>query len=107
MNLLINNSEYEVLFVEPDSPFLRNGECLGMCYTTTKIIAINDRLKHQQDVLRHEITHAVIYEYLAVDAVWNTEKVCEFIQRYYRIIEELVSRAYNRPLGYGDGGHND
>lgn len=90
----INNSLYDVHFVEPNHAGLRNGEALGTCSTTNKEIYINKELKNKKDILRHEITHAVIYEYLQVDFVWNEEHVCEFMQRYYKIIDDLVNEVY-------------
>ena len=86
----INNSLYDVYFVEPNHAGLQNGSALGLSSSTNKEIYVNRNLKNKQDILRHEITHAVIYEYLQVDFTWNEEHVCEFVQRYYKIIEDLV-----------------
>jgi hypothetical protein len=36
----------------------------------------------------------VIYEFLGTETVWNEEKVCEFYERYYQILEDLVAQIY-------------
>ena len=90
--LQINNCIYDVYFVEQNHVGLQHGKALGTCSSTNKEIFINKDIKNKRDILRHEVTHAVIYEYLQVDFTWTEENVCEFVQRYYKIIEDLVNQ---------------
>ena len=89
----INNNYYTIEFTNAQNPSLQGGEALGLCNTTSKVIFISKDLSNKQDILRHEIVHAVLYEYLSVDITWTSEKVCEFYQRYYQIIEDLVNQV--------------
>jgi hypothetical protein len=92
--LKINNSTYTVEFVDGQNHSLSEGKYLGVCYTTSKHIFVSQVVPNKRVILRHEIAHAVIYEFLGTETVWNEEKVCEFYERYYQILEDLVAQIY-------------
>ena len=68
----------------------------GLAYFKRKSIYIDEELKpeHKIEVLRHEITHAVIFETQFVETKKYTEEdVCDLIGTYGEIICELANEA--------------
>lgn len=88
----INNSKYSISFVEPNDNNLRENN--GLCNTQTKEIFIDVSLKNLRETIIHEITHAIIYEYL-LEQEWNEEKVALFVGKYFDTIKRILGEIEN------------
>lgn len=78
MTIKINLATYTVEFRYLSSHEL-NGENKGSCNKDTKQIFIAKDYPDTKATIRHEITHAVINEFLLGRFEWNEEYVCEFV----------------------------
>lgn len=86
---------YEVPSTDPNL-LLNGAESWGLTYFKSKTIYIDQGLKpeHKIEVLRHEITHAVIFETQFVSANKYTEEdVCDLMGTYGEIICRLAEEA--------------
>lgn len=92
------NSDWRVSLVDPDSLGLQtsNGQNWGTTQYVTKDIYINNEL-HENDideVLIHELTHALLSETQIKDAhKYSEEDVCELMGMYARIIVDLADKV--------------
>lgn len=93
MQVQINQALYTIDFVNKGTHQLQG--CLGICNTHTKQIFISDNLPNMKATLRHEVTHAVISEYMLDNVEWNEEAVASFVEKYLTIIEDIVIRVFS------------
>lgn len=93
ITIKINLATYTVEFRYLSSNEL-NRQSKGVCNTDTKQIFIAKDYPDITSTIRHEITHAVINEYLLGEFQWNEEYVCEFVEKYSTLIEELTNRVF-------------
>lgn len=90
MQLTILGTRYTVNYTSAEEcPYLKNQD--GVCDTSTKTIYIDkmdradiqskgDLIKYRQQVLRHEIIHAYLYESgLDICANWATEEMVDWL----------------------------
>lgn len=101
--IVINGIRWDIILVSPSNPKLQmpnNKQALGCCDNFSHIIYINRDLegKKMKEVLRHEITHAVIYGYNISLTPREEETVVEIVTNYGRKINRLVNRAYKQIL---------
>ena len=66
--IVINGEIWRILLVPPNHPQLRRTDgslTIGACNTWLKTIYISNELSHDftENVLAHELTHAVLYSY--------------------------------------------
>lgn len=92
------NADWRINLVDPDSPGLQtsNGQNWGTTQYVTKDIYINNEL-HESDideVLIHELTHALLSETQIKDAhKYSEEDVCELMGMYARVVVDLADKA--------------
>ena len=97
--IIINGIRWNLLLVLSSNPALQmphGKQALGCCDNFTHIIYINKELpkKKIKEVLRHEITHAVIYSHNISLTPREEETVVEVITKYGRKINRLTNKAY-------------
>lgn len=96
--LPIRNSDWRINLVDPDSQGLRTDDSQnwGMTHYMTKDIYINNEL-HKDDideVLIHELTHAVLSETQIKEShKYSEEDVCDLMGKYARVIIDLADKA--------------
>lgn len=98
MKLLINNFEYELLFVNWNDENLKvedNDYRSGMTNFKEKRIYIANNLNKESlnYTLKHEITHAIIDSYGMLQIEWNDEIVADFMAIYGSILEALFCKV--------------
>lgn len=95
MKLKINTAEYEVKEVLSSDTVLSMPNYKGLCDKDNKKIYISSDLPNKRETLIHEITHAMIYEYLGYEKgiEWDEEKVCQFVERYIDKILGLLEKV--------------
>lgn len=103
--IIINGVEWQIKFVSPFNPHLYTSsgtKALGCCDSYNKIIYISKFLNPIQlkIVLRHELTHAVIYSYDISMTKREEEKVAQVISYYGEEIIDLTKEIYNKRKGY-------
>lgn len=89
---------YEVTTDDPKLTF-KGTTALGMTYYMTQSIYIDKALTkdHKIEVIRHEITHAVIFEtQFAENKKYSEEDICELIAIYGKVICDLADKVYNK-----------
>lgn len=102
MRVNVNDVEWSIIFVEPNSNDLRRDDgsiTLGVCDSNVKCIFISNALRGSlyEKVLIHELTHAWIFSYGIYLTLDQEEFVCEFVSNYGRGIlsmaDELISAS--------------
>lgn len=98
--ILPTEKTWTVYEVPPTDPNLKTGDSSnwGLTYFKDKDIYIDGDLKpeHKIEVLRHEITHAVIFETQFTEVKKYTEEdVCDLVGTYGKIICELADKVMN------------
>ena len=88
----ILGTPYDLVFIPDDSPCFEDKECDGYIDVTTKQITIAifepdknsvaNLDEYQKQIMRHEITHAFLYE----SGLWGNSNACE----YWALNEEMV-----------------
>lgn len=71
----------------------------GMTWYREKSIYIDKELPKDQkiDTIRHELTHAVIFEtQFAHNKKYNEEDLCDLMGIYGKIINDLADKVYNK-----------
>lgn len=102
--IVINGVEWQIKFVSPFNPHLHtssNSQALGCCDSYDKVIYINKILNPIQlkIVLRHELTHAIIYSYDINMSRKEEERLAHFISYYGEEIVDLSKQVYNERKG--------
>lgn len=97
--IVINGVRWNIILVSSSNPQLQmpnNKVALGCCDIFNHLIYINKKLKgnKMKEVLRHEITHAIIYGYDISLTPREEEAVVEIVARYGKKIVRLADRAY-------------
>lgn len=105
--IIINGIRWDLLLVPPSNPALQmphGKQALGCCDNFTHIIYINKELSKRKikEVLRHEITHAVIYSHNISLTPREEETVVEVVTKYGRKINGLTNKAYKEIKNRGD-----
>lgn len=101
----INGVKWQIKFISPFNPNLYTSsgtKALGCCDSYDKIIYISKYLNPIQlkIVLRHELTHAVIYSYDISMTKREEEKVAQVISYYGEEIIDLTNQIYKKKKGY-------
>ena len=89
---------YEVPANDPKLSY-KGSPAWGLTYYKIKSIYIDKELAkdHKLEVIRHELTHAVIFEtQLSEHKKYNEEDMCELVARYGKIIVELAEKVSNK-----------
>lgn len=100
----INGVEWQIKFISPFNPNLytsSGAKALGCCDNYNRVIYINKYLNPIQlkIVLRHELTHAVIYSYDISMSRQEEEKVAHIISYYGEEIIDLTKQIYKKNQG--------
>lgn len=85
----------EFLVPEDDRLKLKGSDCAGICWTTHKKIYIDKTLteKTMRNVIRHELTHAYIYDTQCYQPTkFDQEFLAEFVGIYGEMIILLTDR---------------
>lgn len=95
MNFVVNNQEWELKFVKPNSKDLMRSDgsiTIGMTDNNKKTVFINNRLKGRlkDKVLCHELTHVFAFEYDYNIFIEVEEIVADFMSLYGRDIIYLL-----------------
>lgn len=103
--IVINGVEWQIKFVSPFNSHLyisSKFKALGCCDSYDKIIYISKFLNPIQlkIVLRHELTHAIIYSYDISMTKREEEKVAQVISYYGEEIIDLTKKIYKKEKGY-------
>lgn len=81
MNIKIKDTMYRILKVDSNHEEI-NDYYFGKTDLYHKIIWLDKNYVNIKEVLYHEITHAIIFEYGFENIKWNEEQVCIFISKY-------------------------
>ena len=95
MKFTVNNQDWQVVFVKPNSKDLMrsdNSITLGMTDNNTKTIYINNKLNDYMTdkVLCHELCHVFAFEYNYFMDIQTEEIVADFMSLYGREIIYLL-----------------
>lgn len=99
MKFTVNNQEWNLVFVKPNSSDLMrsNGSItIGMTDNNTKSVYINNRLNNYMTdkVLAHELCHVFCFSYDIYMPIEQEEYLADWISRYGRelvyLLDELM-----------------
>ena len=95
MNFTVNNQEWKLIFVKPNSRNLMrsNGSItIGMTDNNTKTVYINNRLNSSMTdkVICHELAHVFAFEFDYFMSLETEEIVADFMSLYGRDIVYLL-----------------
>ena len=95
MRFIVNNQEWELEFVKPNSKELMRSDgsiTIGMTDNNKKTVFINNKLKGRlkDKVLCHELTHVFAFEYDYEIPIEVEEIVADFMSLYGRDIIYLL-----------------
>lgn len=93
--LIINGIIWRVILVNPYHPMLRRPDgfyTIGSCCNNNHTIYINEMLNEQmkRKVLRHEITHAVLFSYNILLDIDDEETFADLVATFG---EEIIETA--------------
>lgn len=83
----INNSIYSIHLVSSNNNNLR--EQTGLINPVTKEIFVDMYVPNAREILIHELSHAMIEEYLP-DVTWNEENVALFFGKYFDKVNAIL-----------------
>lgn len=91
----LNNLEWKIIEVNVLNRNLIVSEkaCFGVTNYDEKTIYLDETMKddRKEQVLRHELTHAVIHSYLIENKEnYSEENVCDFVAQYGNLICKLA-----------------
>lgn len=97
----INHVKYDIIETTDDNyvNITSNGESiLGLCDNANRKIYIHKNLDFPSKVktLRHELMHAIIYEYGFSKETYSEEDVCNLFGTYEKLIDDLVFEYADR-----------
>lgn len=95
MTFVVNNKEWELVFVKPSSRQLMRSDgsiTIGMTDNNTKTVYINNRLNGAltDKVICHELTHVFAFEFGYYMPIETEEIVADFMSLYGRNIIYLL-----------------
>ena len=95
MKFTVNNQEWNLVFVKPNSKNLMRSDgsiTIGMTDNNTKSVYINDRLNDYMTdkVICHELTHVFAFEFDYYMDIETEEIVADFMSLYGRKIVYLL-----------------
>lgn len=99
MKFTVNNQEWNLVFVKPNSRNLMRSDgsiTIGMTDNNTKSVYINDRLNDYMTdkVICHELTHVFAFEFDYYMDIETEEIVADFMSLYGRnivyLLDELI-----------------
>ena len=95
MTFIVNNQEWKLLFVKPNSKELMRSDgsiTLGMTDNNVKIVFVNNRLNDYMTdkVICHELTHVFAFEFDYYMDIETEEIVADFMSLYGRNIILLL-----------------
>lgn len=95
MNFIVNNQEWRLLFVKPNSKELMRSDgsiTLGMTDNNVKTVFVNNRLNDYMTdkVICHELTHVFAFEFDYYMDIETEEIVADFMSLYGRNIILLL-----------------
>lgn len=95
MNFIVNNQEWRLLFVKPNSKELMRSDgsiTLGMTDNNVKTVFVNNRLNDYMTdkVICHELTHVFAFEFDYYMDIETEEIVADFMSLYSRNIILLL-----------------
>ena len=95
MTFIVNNQEWKLLFVKPNSKELMRSDgsiTLGMTDNNVKTVFVNNRLNDYMTdkVICHELTHVFAFEFDYYMDIKTEEIVAEFMSLYSRNIILLL-----------------
>ena len=95
MKFIVNNQEWELVFVKPNSKNLMRSDgtiTIGMTDNNTKTVYINNRLhSYMADkVLAHELCHVFCFSYEIYMPIEQEEYLADWISRYGRELVYLL-----------------
>ena len=95
MTFIVNNQEWRLLFVKPNSKELMRSDgsiTLGMTDNNVKTVFVNNRLNDYMTdkVICHELTHVFAFEFDYYIDIETEEIVADFMSLYSRNIILLL-----------------
>lgn len=95
MTFIVNNQEWKLLFVKPNSKELMRSDgsiTLGMTDNNVKTVFVNNRLNDYMTdkVICHELTHVFAFEFDYYMDIETEEIVADFMSLYSRNIILLL-----------------
>ena len=95
MTFVVNNQEWELMFVKPSSSQLMRSDgsmTIGMTDNNTKTVYINNRLNDYMTdkCLAHELCHAFCFSYDIYMPIEQEEYLADWISRYGRELVYLL-----------------
>ena len=95
MTFIVNNQEWKLLFVKPNSKELMRSDgsiTLGMTDNNVKTVFVNNRLNDYMTdkVICHELTHVFAFEFDDYMDIETEEIVADFMSLYGRNIILLL-----------------
>lgn len=95
MTFIVNNQEWKLLFVKPNSKELMRSDgsiTLGMTDNNVKTVFVNNRLNDYMTdkVICHELTHVFAFEFGYYMDIETEEIVADFMSLYGRNIILLL-----------------
>ena len=95
MTFIVNNQEWKLLFVKPNSKNLMRSDgsiTLGMTDNNVKTVFVNNRLNDYMTdkVICHELTHVFAFEFDYYMDIETEEIVADFMSLYGRNIILLL-----------------
>ena len=95
MTFIVNNQEWRLLFVKPNSKELMRSDgsiTLGMTDNNVKTVFVNNRLNDYMTdkVICHELTHVFAFEFDYYMDIKTEEIVADFMSLYSRNIILLL-----------------
>ena len=95
MTFIVNNQEWKLLFVKPNSKDLMRSDgsiTLGMTDNNVKTVFVNNRLNDYMTdkVICHELTHVFAFEFDYYMDIETEEIVADFMSLYGRNIILLL-----------------
>lgn len=108
--------KWEIKLVQPHDPLLwvNNTARIGCTWPMTRQIAISNELNDDnfEDVLAHELVHAVISETAFSDPKeYDEEHLANFYQNFHRLLEKTLNDAMDlykcakQPLSFEESEH--
>ena len=99
MTFIVNNQEWKLLFVKPNSKELMRSDgsiTLGMTDNNVKTVFVNNRLNDYMTdkVICHELTHVFAFEFDYYMDIKTEEIVADFMSLYGRnfilLLDDLI-----------------
>ena len=102
MKITINkllNIDYDIIETDDEKYVRLNGgidseSVLGLCDVVNQKIYIHKDISISNKIktLKHELSHALLYEYCLSDGAYTEEQLCDFMALYGSEVERLTSK---------------